>query len=95
MTEYGYKIQSLDFSQDEFQIFVTGIALGLRKPSQIRIGSSDTVRKHGDDDMMFKLEEEHTIDLRENATNATKVMNKTILFRIPDVCTFNLITGGR
>lgn len=52
--------------QDEFQIFVTGIALGLRK---IDVNKGQT-----DNEPIFKLEEEHTVDLH-GASTTTKTVS--------------------
>lgn len=49
------------FLKDEFQIFVTGIALGLKQPSK-KLPNITTAT--GEDELIFKLEEEHTVDLR-------------------------------
>lgn len=52
---------------------MTGIALGLKKLNKLGQNSTDTLRKHGEDEMIFKLEEEHIVDLHENASNSKHV----------------------
>lgn len=65
--------------QDEFQILVNGIALGLTEPKKIhfRRKMQMSAKPMSDDELIFNLEEEHVTDLSNSQTSSTQAVSSS------------------
>lgn len=65
--------------QDEFQILVNGIALGLSEPKklQFRRKMQACAKNVTEDDMIFNLEEEHVTDLSNNQSYSSQAVSNS------------------
>lgn len=82
------------FEQDEFQILVNGIALGLSEPNKTKTKRKlmTNVQKHGthctDDELIFNLEEEHLTDLSHSSSFPAQAVSNSSSSTTPSCSTF-------
>lgn len=65
--------------QDEFQILVNGIALGLSEPNKLKFRRKmqACAKSMTDDDLIFNLEEEHVNDLSNSQTYSMQAVSSS------------------
>lgn len=65
--------------QDEFQILVNGIALGLSEPNKLKFRRKmqACAKAMTDDDLIFNLEEEHVNDLSNSQTYSMQAVSSS------------------
>lgn len=67
--------------QDEFQILVNGIALGLSEPNKMRFKrklQTTGMKPMTDDELIFNLEEEHVTDLSNGQTYTQQAVSNHV-----------------